>query len=213
MKNKKNIIIEVIIVVIIAIVGVFIYNKTISKNNTSNYMILQNINKRMKEKANEENNQKQEYIKLGEIEYIVFEEHKDRGTVELISKNALGQLTLGNNDENAIGNTDLEKAIWSYNNAIETIVNYCKEVTELEIDGTKIISIRSVGNRNIKYTNLGLEGKDTTKIFKKSNIKVSKGNKIKNGDINFEKDLNRIIELDINNARNILGCFKRYLFI
>ena len=206
-KQNKVLFIWILIVVLIAIVECFIYNKSISKNNNSTSVILDNLDKKMEEQAMGEDTLK--HVMLGEIEYVVFEEHKEKGTVDLISKNALGLLTLGSKDEGAKGSTDLEKAIWSYNNAIETIVKYCKEITGLEVDGTTVKSIRSVGNRDVKYTKRGIEGNDTTKFFKNSDIKLSKVYKIKNSDTNFETDLNRIIDLNINNARNILDSFER----
>ena len=48
--------------------------------------------------------------------------------VEMISMDVMGSLTLGTGDEEAQGDSDLDKAIYSYNHAIERINNYCSSL-------------------------------------------------------------------------------------
>ena len=109
-----------------------------------------------------------EYVTYGGVEYIVMAE--DSSTVTLISANALGTVPLGKDDSNATNNaTDLnndgtvsdgEKGVWSYNNAVNTLVTACKDATGLTVDGSTVISIRSAGNTNVTYTSSGISGTD-----------------------------------------------------
>ena len=90
-----------------------------------------------------------------------------------MSKNALGSVTLGSTDPVAIANaTDLddngvvsgkEKGIYSYNNAVETLVMECVEESGVKenLDGINVLSIRSIGNTDMKYTSQGLIGNDS----------------------------------------------------
>ena len=78
--------------------------------------------------------------------------YKTANEIEVISKNTMGNLALGATDEEAIKNaTDidgsktvepLEKAIYSYNNAIDRINNYCKDLIKIGNLG-----VRSVGSK------------------------------------------------------------------
>lgn len=101
--------------------------------------------------------------------YIVMAE--DSSTVTLISANALGTVPLGRNDAGAIAAvptagetaTDAEngqRGVWSYNNAVNTLVTACKNATGLTVDGSTVISIRSAGNTNVTYTSSGISGTD-----------------------------------------------------
>ena len=118
-----------------------------------------------------------EYVKYGGIDYIVMSEDKTNGTVDLISAEALqvndDDVSLGYNDsgaKTAIPASDETnptteeqgaRGVWSYNNAVNTLVTACKDATGLTVDGTNVISIRSVGNTNVKYTSTGIVGSDS----------------------------------------------------
>ena len=79
-------------------------------------------------------------------------DHLNENEIEVISKNTMGELALGKSDTEAIekatdldGNNtveDIEKAIYSYNNAIDRINNYCASL--IKIDN---LGIRSVGSK------------------------------------------------------------------
>ena len=87
-------------------------------------------------------------------------EHLNENEIEVISKDTMGSLTLGADDtvaiENAIdldGNDtveDIEIAIYSYNNAIDRINNYCESLIKIGNLG-----VRSVGSlpSNPSYKN------------------------------------------------------------
>ena len=79
------------------------------------------------------------------------------GLVEIVSKNAMGSLTLGSSDTNVTVTADLngdgtvdykDTGIASYNNAITTINNYCKSLVTATNNG----GVRSVGGTNNNYT-------------------------------------------------------------
>ena len=63
-------------------------------------------------------------------------------TLEIISPEAIGSLTLGTNDTEAQGNNDFEKAVYSYNHAIDRINNYTASL----VTNLNKISVRSVGS-------------------------------------------------------------------
>ena len=118
-------------------------------------------------------------VKYKNVDYIVMSEDKVNGTVDLVSANALqvndADVVLGKDDPRAISNatdldddgtiSDVEKAVYSYNNAFETLVIACKDATGLTVDGTKVKSIRCVGNTNVKYTSSGITDTGTTETY------------------------------------------------
>lgn len=122
-----------------------------------------------------------EYVTYGGNDYIVMAEDTANGTVDLVSAQALqvnsNDIALGYNDPGAISAvpaadensvTTEEQAArgrWSYNNSINTLVTACKNATGLTVDGTDVISIRSVGNENVKYTSSGITGNDTSTTY------------------------------------------------
>ena len=78
-------------------------------------------------------------------------DHLNENEIEVISKDTMGKLTLGANDTEATNATDInengtlediEKAIYSYNNAIDRINNYCASL--IKIDN---LGVRSVGSK------------------------------------------------------------------
>ena len=76
-------------------------------------------------------------------------------TVDIMSIDTMGSLTLGSGDENATNernesNENLGKAINSYNNVVARINNYCKSL----VTNTTAQAVRSVGSRpNVFATN------------------------------------------------------------
>ncbi len=63
--------------------------------------------------------------------------------VEIIPINSMGEkVTIGKDDEEAQGNTDLDRSIYSYNNAIKKLNEYCASL----ITNNNKISVRSVGS-------------------------------------------------------------------
>ena len=101
------------------------------------------------------------------------------GTIDLISTYTLGSVTLGSTDPVAIANatdldnsgqiTDEDRVLYSYNNAVQTIVTECVNVSGIEtVDGTNVISIRSVGNTDFKYTSNGFTNNDNPRKLVKS---------------------------------------------
>lgn len=107
--------------------------------------------------------------------------------VEIISMKTMGILTLGYDDKKAQGETNEEKAIYSYNNAIERINKYCETL----ITNPSAISVRSVGsNPSDKFT-------ENTKLHTSSNLASWHNGKyngmLNSGDTNYSQDFMRMI--------------------
>ena len=159
----------------------------------------------------------------------MFAEDETNGIVDLISADALqvnnSNTILGYDDPEAIvavpavdenNVTDEEKGArsrWSYNNMVETLVKACKNATGLTIDGTNVISIRSVGNANVKYTSTGITGTDNPGTYTydwqtlnaESDWYTTKGYynyNMKDEDYNYESDYSTMTRLGIRQADN-----------
>ena len=163
-----------------------------------------------------------EYVTYGGVDYIVMAE--DSSTVTLISANALGTVPLGRNDAGAIAAvptagetaTDAEngqRGVWSYNNAVNTLVTACKDATGLTVDGSTVISIRSAGNTNVTYTSSGISGTDAPGDYTydyqtagaSSDWYTANGYNnyhMKREDTNYSSDLNTMKQLGIPKADN-----------
>lgn len=120
----------------------------------------------------------------------------DKGdTLELVSQKTIGTYTLGMNDPNATGNTDIEKAINSYNNAVERLNTYCRTTLG---DNTA----RSVGSKpNTPDT-------DTTETYSSTNTEIwntDYNNVGKVGDNNAEQDFVRMLYHGISQVKNSDG--------
>ena len=120
-----------------------------------------------------------QYVTYGGIKYIVIGENSN--TVTLISANPLqvnnANIKMGSlnqaaitavpaaDESNPTATEKLNRAIWAYNNYINILLEACKSATGLTVDGSTVISIRSIGNANMKYENVnGVEtitGTDT----------------------------------------------------
>lgn len=99
--------------------------------------------------------------------------------VEIVSVNTMGDLTLGANDEQAQGSTNLEKAIYSYNNAIERLNNYCESL----VTNPNKISVRSIGSNPDNFKN------ENNNPYRSEFLVGTEYNGIgKSKDMNFEKD-------------------------
>lgn len=196
-KHTNALLYLIIILVIIIIIGllVFVYIRNIEKTSEKT------LNKG-KYNTNSHVGNKIEYKGL---EYYVLSENNDE--IELITVNALGNVTLGyddvslkdieknNIDINLDGElSSFEKSLYSYQNAINTLINECKKITGLEVDGKTVLEIRNVG---------GPSKDNASKYFSAENIKNSDWLtqyiplKIKDSDNIYESDYNKMKELDI----------------
>lgn len=133
-------------------------------------------------------------------------------SVEIISPDAIGSLNIGIDDAEAKGNNDFEKAVYSYNNAIDRINNYTASL----VTNPNKISVRSVGsdpsnpnNRNTaKYTseklaswNCQYGGTYNYTIGKyEGGIPVTINGVMEVGENNCDRDLVRISTLGISST-------------
>ena len=109
-------------------------------------------------------------------------------TIDIMKLNTLGpNLVLGAEDEEAIGNTPEEKAIYSYNNAIQRINSYCESLVTNPLVykvGNKRY-VRSVGSKPDFSDN------DTNQTYYSNDFEAYNGiGKV--GDINLEQDTIRM---------------------
>ena len=115
--------------------------------------------------------------------WIILYDNRDKdGTVEAVSPKALGSLTLGYLDEEAISaeNKNIDRAIYSYNNAVDRLNQYCEEQVSDEIrNDSKVKGIRSIGGPK----------EDTSDYYQLEGIYNKRG---KVGDNNYEQDLIRM---------------------
>ena len=110
-------------------------------------------------------------------------------TVEAVSPTAMGELNLGYAEGTTDSDTQLSQAIKSYNSAITTINNYCKNLEGLPTN----IGVRSVG----------ASAETTTEYYSSDNLKNlnSAYNGVGlEGDTNFEQDLVRMAYWGVNNV-------------
>ena len=129
------------------------------------------------------------------------EENKEEWTIlydngeniEIVSKNIMGDLYLGKEDDQAQGNSDEEKAIYSYNNAIKRLNNYCSSL----ITNDNKISVRSVGTNPV---NSIIENKAMYKSEKLEEWNANYNGRLMESDNNWEQDYVRMLfwEIDDN---------------
>ena len=133
-------------------------------------------------------------------------------SVEIISPEAIGKLKLGKEDAEAQGSNDWEKAVYSYNHAIERLNNYAASL----ITNPNKISVRSVGSnpsnpnyRNTtKYTsetiknwNCVIYGKYNSSTGKYEEVTPVKVNEIAEaGEKSCEQDLVRMGVLEVTST-------------
>lgn len=114
--------------------------------------------------------------------------------IEIVSPESMGSLTLGYEDAEATGNNDFEKAVNSYNNAIDRINTYTRSL----VTNTNKIAVRSAGSnpespnsRNTsKYTSAKLE--EWSKETKYNGTAVNINGIGERSDNNYEQDLVRM---------------------
>ena len=121
-------------------------------------------------------------------------------TLEIISPEAIGNLKLGKDDTETQGSSDFEKAIYSYNNAIDRINNYTASL----VTNSNKISVRSVGSNpnNPSYRNTTKYRSDISKI----------DGKIETGDNNYKEDVLRMSVLGETATGNIYWLASRYVY-
>ena len=134
-------------------------------------------------------------------EYTILYDNED-GTVEMISNNTMGSLLLGaetygsepsRDDAEAQGNDSLEKAIYSYNNAITRLNNYCASLYKGD---SNVISVRSVGSNPSNPSN------ENTTLYTSSKMNNLTGEydgnsrtingMLKSGDGNYKYDIEKM---------------------
>ena len=133
--------------------------------------------------------------KENEKDWIVLYKDETARTAEILSPEAIGNLELGSKDTEAQGSNDWEKAVYSYNHAIERLNNYASSI----VTNPNKISVRSVGSnpsnpnyRNTtKYTSETIENWNCS-LGSGSNVgttKVTANGIAEKGDNNYETDL------------------------
>ena len=135
-------------------------------------------------------------------------------SVEIISPESIGILELGYDDAEAQGSNKAEKAIYSYNHAIERINNYTASL----VTNTNKISVRSTGSnpnnpnsRNTeKYTSDSLA--NWTPNQSASNLGFTTLNGVaERGDNNLEKDLVRMAYWGVLSTKKEYWLASRYV--
>ena len=143
-------------------------------------------------------------------------------TAEILSPEAIGTLKLGTEDTEAQGSNDWEKAVYSYNHAIERLNNYAASL----VTNPNRISVRSVGSNpsNPNYRNTT---KYTSETIEKWNCNI--GGKYNNntqkyeggtpvtvngigemGENNLEQDFVRMSALGVASTGNKYWLASRY---
>ena len=144
-------------------------------------------------------------------------------TLEIISPETIGTLKLGAEDEEAQGSNAWEKAVYSYNHAIERLNNYASSL----VTNTNKVSVRNIGSnpsnpnyRNTtKYTSETIENWNCV-IYREYNSSTGKyegGTPVtvkgvaEVGENNYEQDLMQMSALGIKPAKNYYWFASRYV--
>ena len=134
--------------------------------------------------------------------------YKNTDNIEVISKNTMGELTLGAKDTEAQTKaTDLDKdgkvdnvdkAIYSYNNAIDRLNSYCASLIKIPNEG-----VRSVGtvpdNPSYRDTSKPYEIKNLDKWTNKTSWETY-GIQVENEDTNYNTDLSKMEQLKLGST-------------
>ena len=139
--------------------------------------------------------------KENEKDWIVLYKDETAKTAEILSPEAIGTLKLGDEDTEAQGSNDWEKAVYSYNHAIERLNNYVSSL----ITNPNKISVRSVGSnpsnpnyRNTtKYTSETIENWNCSLGSTGGGIGVTVNGVGEIGENNCEQDLARMSALGV----------------
>ena len=139
--------------------------------------------------------------KENEKDWIVLYKDETAKTAEILSPEAIGKLKLGKEDTEAQGSNDWEKAVYSYNHAIERLNNYASSL----VTNPNKISVRSVGSNpsNPNYRNTTKYTSETIKNWNCSlgsnagATKVTVNGIAQVGENNLEQDFVRMKALGV----------------
>ena len=152
--------------------------------------------------------------KDNEKDWVVLYKDETAKTAEILSPETIGTLKLGREDAEAQGSNNWEKAVYSYNHAIERLNNYASSL----VTNTNKISVRSVGSNSTnpnyrnttKYTsetiknwNCAIDGKynsSTGKFEGGTPVTVNGIGEV--GENNCEQDLVRMSALGVASTGN-----------
>ena len=162
--------------------------------------------------------------KENEKDWIVLYKDETVKTAEILSPEAIGALKLGKEDTEAQGSNDWEKAVYSYNHAIERLNNYASSL----VTNPNKISVRSVGSnpsnpnyRNTtKYTsetiknwNCAIDGKYNSSTGKyEGGTPVTVNGIGEVGENNLEQDFVRMSALGVVSTENNYWLASRYVY-
>ena len=139
--------------------------------------------------------------KENEKDWTVLYKDETAKTAEILSPEAIGTLKLGTEDAKAQGSNYWEKAVYSYNHAIERLNNYTASL----VTNPNKISVRSVGSNpsNPNYRNTTKYTSETIKDWNCSlgnntgATKVTVNGILEVGENNYEQDLVRMSALGV----------------
>ena len=140
--------------------------------------------------------------KENEKDWTVLYKDETAKTVEILSPEAMGSLDLGVKDTEVQGSNDWEKAVYSYNHAIERLNNYASSL----ITNPNKISVRSVGSNpsNSNYRNTTKYTSDKLESWSCSlkGTPVTVNGVAEVGENNYEQDLVRMSALGVASIEN-----------
>ena len=153
--------------------------------------------------------------KENEKDWIVLYKDETAKTAEILSPEAIGKLKLGKEDTEAQGSNDWEKAVYSYNHAIERLNNYAASL----VTNPNKISVRSVGSNpsNPNYRNTTKYTSETIKNWNCSlgsnagATKVTVNGIAEVGENNLEQDFVRMRALGVASTGSEYWLASRYV--
>ena len=153
--------------------------------------------------------------KENEKDWTVLYKDETAKTAEILSPEAIGKLKLGKEDAEAQGSNDWEKAVYSYNHAIERLNNYAASL----VTNPNKISVRSVGSNpsNPNYRNTTKYTSETIKNWNSSLgsneeiTKVAVNGIAEVGENNLEQDLVRMSVLGVASTGNEYWLASRFI--
>ena len=153
--------------------------------------------------------------KENEKDWIVLYKDETAKTAEILSPEAIGKLKLGKEDTEAQGSNDWEKAVYSYNHAIERLNNYASSL----VTNPNKISVRSVGSNpsNPNYRNTTKYTSETIKNWNCSlgsnagATKVTVNGIAQVGENNLEQDFVRMKALGVASTGSEYWLASRYV--
>ena len=153
--------------------------------------------------------------KENEKDWTVLYKDETAKIAEILSPEAIGTLKLGKEDTETQGSNDWEKAVYSYNHAIERINNYTASL----VTNPNKISVRSVGSNpsNPNYRNTTKYTSETIKNWNcllGSNAgatKVTVNGIAEVGENDYEQDLVRMSALGVASTGSEYWLASRYV--